>query len=120
MSDVIWTPPDKPKPLTVHSLYYEVMKFCGCGNPQSVLEQLRDVLEWTDGGYDREWKEQDDGFRRLIGDNETTILMYKYWLCMHNWTEHGGNITYSWLTPEGDEVLALLKEKGCDPDEETP
>lgn len=50
------------------------------------------------------------------GDERWVIFAAK--VCdSHGWLEHGSNVSFSWLTPEGERVLAFLKEHGVDTDE---
>jgi hypothetical protein len=93
---------------------------CGCGEPECVLEKLRDLLKY----YSMEWedrKRQRELLSNLIGSDEygcpqtTDGWMWVYLLCRLDLTEHGGNVIGSWLTGKGEQILAALEEHGCDP-----
>jgi hypothetical protein len=109
----------------IYDLYYKMFGFCGCGDPESQIVLLHDVLmaisdKWNVTISDTvKAKEKQDKIRALLpgalGDH------YLYWLTHLDILEHGGSIGGSWLTKKGEEILLLLKTAphgNLDPDAE--
>ena len=59
------------------------------------------------------WAKRTTELEALLGDGMLG-LSYLYVLDSHGLTEHGGSIGGSWLTTEGEAVLALLKSRDLD------
>ena len=96
-------------PYTLPQLRVFLQKyFCGCGQPESAVERLRDLLRWhhrENGGYKgREAAVNDAGFEMLL----------LYFLDHMGLTEHGGSVGGAWLTAEGEGVLGALERLGED------
>ena len=114
-------------PNEVQNFYYKTLKWCGCGNPENALAFMRDVMEvmrkrseenmaespFVSHG-DSNWMKRTRELDAMLGDGALG-LSYLYVLDAHGLTEHGGSIGGSWLTHEGERVLALLKS--CDIDD---
>lgn len=98
---------------------FDGLGFCGCGDPEGALDLLRSVLaaiqkrsdnndcdDHTMDDYRRDSAEIDN----LIGMNDRRALAftYLYWLDELGLTEHGSNITGSWLTDKGRDILVGL------------
>lgn len=94
--------------------------FCGCGNPDTAYEALRDTLACFDAGdiSDGDWKarcERVDAWFKERGEGYSYLLLY--FIDAAGLLEHGGSVGGSWLTEEGKNVLAVLRDWGTDPDE---
>lgn len=88
---------------------------CGCGEPETALLLARDILglfeRTTQKGDLDAWRRANEEVdRRLCHDTEPG-LYYSYlnWLDGLGVIEHGGGIGGSWLTPEGERILAVLR-----------
>lgn len=113
-------------PNEVQRFYYETLKWCACGNPDEALGFMRDVLatmkarsDENIGPFDEPyaesaWAKRTAELDAALGDGMLG-LSYLYMLDSHGLTEHGGSVGGSWLTGEGERVLALLQ--GADLDE---
>lgn len=110
-------------PNEVQRFYYDTLKWCGCGNPEDALTFMRDVLEimhlrseenMTEAIFDRQgdapWTKRTQELDALLGGGALG-LSYLYVLDSFGLTEHGGSIGGSWLTPEGERILTLLKSR---------
>ncbi len=102
------------------AFYFGVLNFCVCGVPEEVLEHLRDVLRILDARSresraqnprpkyeDSAWAKRTEELDKLLGDGMLYWLTL-YWLDSLDLTEHGSTVSGSWLTPEGESVLAML------------
>lgn len=107
-----------------------IFKFCGCGNPKSSMEYIRDILALieaidlnSNGAFDEAWKlrwKNLEGFFKSRGEQYT---MY-YLLDKLELTEHGSSVP-GWLTDKGKEVLhdlniILEKSMPVDPINRSP
>lgn len=97
-----------------HSLILSgMLGFCGCGRPTDAAQHIRDVLshvadrkgiDFNDKAAYPKWEAQG----RKIGSDGALYFAY-YFLDDKGFLEHGGSVP-GWLTPKGEELLALLKE----------
>jgi hypothetical protein len=95
---------------------------CGCGRSEEFWQVVKDVLTACDGHPcdDEEYrKKQEQRFEEMFGDIWTGNS-YK-WFALYvigsdelDLMEHGGNISGSWLTRDGELALAFLIEWGID------
>lgn len=85
----------------VHHVFFDDLKICGCGVPESTGILVRDILSalppWEHEGKLKELLPTDGLFYLVLGILTNARLI-----------EHGSNICGSWLTPRGEEVLAAL------------
>lgn len=88
----------------IHQFYFDTLKFCGCGNPEDVLDFLRQTLSAI-----RDRSSSRDRENTLLPLDSPLALTYRYWLDAQGWTEHGGSVYGAWLTKEGKEVLVMLE-----------
>ncbi len=90
----------------LHHLFFDELKICGCGVPESVGMLIRDILAalppWE---YEGELKKllPTDGLCYLVLGILTDAELI----------EHGGNIIGSWLTPRGEDVLESLRNESA-------
>ena len=111
----------------VQRFYFEELKWCGCGNPADALAFMRDALEalWnkseagqaaTHGeiinGTNPAYEAASAREKELLPLDCPLALSYRYMLCAHDLTEHGGSVYGSWLTDKGNAVLAMLSSAG--------
>jgi len=75
----------------------KILDFCGCGNPDSALEYVRDVMQNIKG--------KDFDSRKYDGKE------YFVWYYLDNkeLTDHGSSVP-GWLTEKGEEFLEDLNE----------
>ena len=92
--------------------YYMKINFCGCGQPWKAMQLLYLILKLKN-------KERWDYIEVLLRmkENPGVYYTYLYWLESLNLSEHGGNVSYGWLTAEGIELMEALKKYGYDPDQ---
>ena len=112
-------------PNEVQRFYYETLKWCGCGNPDEALGFMRDLMalmkarsDENTGGFDEPyaesaWAKRTAEIDAMLGDGMLG-LSYLYMLDSHDLTEHGGSVGGSWLTQEGERVLAMLQSVDLD------
>ena len=90
-----------------------ILGFCGCGMPEDNLLYVLRGLELIDekrpdvGG--NAWYV---GHRARLTEHFKTSgaeYFFFYWCDKQGFTEHGGSVP-GWLTPDGDTLLALLRE----------
>ncbi|HEX2551124.1 MAG TPA: hypothetical protein VHK64_05985 [Nocardioidaceae bacterium] len=88
-----------PPPITpvryVHWWWYEQVNFCGCGNPEDVLQTVKDALQLTHHG------------RSLPTTSPWDMLAYQ--LDAWELTEHGTTLAGAWLTDDGRRLLDALE-----------
>lgn len=107
----------------LHDFYFDELEWCGCGDPEGVLQFMAKVLDLakcrfeaarneppfhTGGDYDR----LSDEFFQLVGEDtpfREMGLSYLYVLGAHELTEHGSNIRGSWITEKGERVLEAIQ-----------
>lgn len=95
--------------------YYEVLNWCGCGNPELaqevVLRYLKIQNDWHKSKEDSE--KLSAKYKRIFGvysiyDNPL-LLTLAYSLDAAGLTEHGSSIGSAWLTDDGEKFLYLLE-----------
>lgn len=90
----------------IQSGYFD---FCGCLAPEEnlvyIMKGLQHISERLDKNIDsKKWMETGN---ELFG-NENAKHFFYYWADKNNLTEHGFTLP-GWLTPEGIQLLELLK-----------
>lgn len=103
--------------------YYEKLKWCGCGSPDTVKKVIRDflwILNITSNAWnlnkknrDELYKLRDEAFEDRFGvksvyDDEL-LLCLAYTLDAAEFTEHGSGIGGAWIDEEGKMFLWLLE-----------
>lgn len=84
----------------------EVMQmcdFCVCGNPEMVVEHLRQYLMLVKMSHD---ERVPDEYR--LNTIDDFYLPYMYTADKAGLTEHGGSVCGAWLTAKGKELLTRL------------
>lgn len=84
-------------------LQTEIFRFCGCGDPDSAMLFVRDMLKLL---------EERKGWSEEIKKELPTDGVYYFVLYMlddKGLTEHGSSVGGSWLTDKGKEVLADIE-----------
>ena len=89
-----------------------LLGMCCCGNPEANLQYVLGGLELlVDFGY-----HNDELVLAHFGAQEAANFFW-YWVTEKDFAEHGGSVP-GWLTPEGWELLELLREWETSPEEE--
>ena len=90
--------------------------FCGCGDPESVYNLVRDLLalfeeKWSDKAKqnDAHWREVSQQITDRIGGGEGVYYAVLYFTDRAGLIEHGGSIGGSWLTAKGKHYLGLMR-----------
>lgn len=81
---------------------------CGCGDPESALGLILNVLTAA---------EENKDLLKAIGGDTPANWLALYAIDHAKLIEHGGSIHYSWLTGKGLAALAYLREHGVEYDE---
>lgn len=92
----------------------EQLGFCGCGAPDEALKYVQGGLQLLSDLKELVWtkkidyKERDTRLRAFFG---SVGAEYFFWYRLDDLglTEHGGQVP-GWLTEEGEDMLADLKE----------
>ena len=96
--------------------YYKKLNWCGCGDPETVKQVIRDYLQIL---YEYEEDKSDDRYENLcnrfqdrfgcknVYGNEL-LLCLAYTLAAADFTEHGSSIGGAWISEEGKMFLWLL------------
>jgi hypothetical protein len=104
---------------TIYDFYFRNMQFCGCGNPESALISIRDVLrimkDRSEAAGDNHgifgnsaWDTQQKRLKERFHCGEF-LLFLMYSLDAWGLTEHGGSVYGAWLEPEGERLLEMLE-----------
>jgi hypothetical protein len=107
----------------IRELYNEALQWCHCGDPEAALELMRDVLQLISdknpGSFDEIYRELEE--KLGLKEHRGLYWSYFYTLDAAGLLEHGGNVSGSWLTPFGEEILLALQSCNLDTvlDEET-
>jgi hypothetical protein len=92
------------------------LMFCGCGDPDSAWETVREYLEcyekWGIACHDGTCIDIAASYQPKLETGADWIVAYV--LDHAGLTEHGSNVRGAWLTEGGDEALAFLKAWGDD------
>lgn len=87
--------------------------FCGCGNPDIVLEFVKEALVRIKKRSDLDdWGWEGDDVRKHFrnGDDDLFFWMAWYFIDRSGLIEHGSSVSCSWLTDKGESFLEFLKE----------
>ena len=77
-------------------LQQEILGFCGCGNPDKVMEYVGDFLSNLNNQV---WADYDN----------MPYMFLIYWADNKGYTEHGTSARCSWLTEKGKELLGDIE-----------
>jgi hypothetical protein len=91
-----------------YNLYFGKWNFCGCGDPEGMVEYIRDVLAAFKERVDTGWKV--NRVNEVLACDNGPYWFVLYWLDSQGFTEHGSSASGSWLTKEGEELLAYLQQ----------
>ena len=87
---------------------------CGCGDPESVYELVRDILALAPLYEQAEGERSNSAkVREMIGTGGAFYLIL-YTLDRAGLLEHGSSVSGSWLTLKGTHYLALMRRFGWD------
>lgn len=108
--------------MKIKDFYCNELNWCSCGNPESVLEYMRDVLSAIhkrsriNHGCENTWIEDTESIKLilLLKQKEELGLSYMYMLDAIGLLEHGSSIYGSWLSPKGKKVLEMLRTQLAD------
>lgn len=78
--------------------YYEKLRWCGCGDPDSAKEVVKEYLQAVKA--------------RRVDVNNDLVLCLAYTMDAAGLTDHGSSICGAWLTDEGEMFLWLLEQNG--------
>jgi hypothetical protein len=115
--------------LSEYELLLYDLDICNCGNPKETVEWIRDgllffaekcpnyqtpaVVHWvskTAYEWSREWY-QDKHDRQLKHfGNDASYQFFANWANTQGYAEHGSNITASWITGAGEELLERIEK----------
>jgi hypothetical protein len=95
---------------------------CGCGRPDHFWEVVRDTLDACDAGdlSDQAWKQRSEKFQALFGPYDQEVDQFKDFALYvvgsdyAELMEHGSSVGGSWLTDDGREALAFLRQWGTE------
>lgn len=97
---------------------YMMLGLCGCGNPDSTIEAIRDYLNAVNhhsvNTNSQKWKESEDMLEKSFGVRYVTanpLLQYMaYDLDDKGLTDHGSNIDGAWIEDKGRVCLYLFNK----------
>lgn len=84
-------------------LQTQILGFCGCGDPDSAMIFVRDILRLL---KERKWL--DDEMKQKL-PNDGIYYFVLYVLDSMKLTEHGSSVGCSWLTNKGEKVLENIE-----------
>jgi hypothetical protein len=100
--------------------YFEKLKWCGCGDPEIALIEIKDYLniiykyEIDNNDHNISYFNHQEDVRKRFGVNSIydnpLLLCLAYSLDAAGFTEHGSSIGHPWMTEEGLMFLKLLNE----------
>lgn len=90
--------------------WFEELKFCGCGNPDGAREYIAKILRAIKDRSDSDWA-TDSVAAAIKGDAESAMWLILYVFDAMGLLEHGGNVSGSWLTDKGKQLLAELDKE---------
>jgi hypothetical protein len=101
----------------IRSFYFDELNWCACGAPEEALDLLQKVLatfherEISEDEAGPKWKRFHEIIESLLGKplHGGLFWSYLYTLDAAGLLEHGSNVSGSWLTPKGRDILAALE-----------
>lgn len=106
--------------------YYELLGWCGCGDPKEAFGAVRDYLSLVNYRDEHKTEENQNYTRKDYDDacayckekfgsdsvyDNPLLLCLAYTMDDKELTEHGSSIGGAWLTGIGEMLLALLRTK---------
>lgn len=88
------------------AMYYDQIKLCGCGNPESVHKFLINCMAATKDDFG-ELLDHGKIVKLIKLDPETVAQFVLHFLDDRGLTEHGSSVFGSWLTARGKQVLEI-------------
>jgi len=83
--------------------------WCGCGDPDSVLDLVRRYLETTAWAWE-DWGARHQERNAHAQMDQDAWMLLEYVCDAAGWTEHGGSVGGAWLTEEGRHALSILQQ----------
>jgi len=77
-------------------LQIKIIGLCSCGNPDEIMEYVKEMLEKLDS---KNWGKYED----------KPYMFFVYWANDKGFAEHGSTVRCSWLTEKGKELLRDIK-----------
>jgi hypothetical protein len=105
------------------ALWDDDFGWCYCGQPGTVMETIRDVLRQRADYWEKvrasSWPPPADLEPTPQGVYASSGLEWvlEYAMDKAELTEHGGNVSGSWLTEKGESVLAALERLDLEEDD---
>lgn len=96
--------PDFTKPVDILAFFYNEFGACGCSEVDTMIDVIRDLLEWLDSDIDTRPK-----YNTLFNGNVGVYYLLAGKLEYLEFSGHGFSIRVAWLTEEGQEFLSALK-----------
>ena len=97
--------PDFTKPVDILAFFYNEFCACGCSEVDTMIDVIRDLLEWLDSDISTRLK-----YDTLFNGNVGVYYLLTGKLDHLKFTEHGFSIRVAWLTEEGQEFLNALRK----------
>ena len=117
-----WTQEKVPDPFCPHCdddlehLFQLIrdLRFCGCGDPESVYGLVRDLLslfeeKWLKREDENHWREVSQKITDRIGGGDGVYYAVLYLIDGADLLDHGTSIRSSWLTAKGKHYLSLMR-----------
>ena len=79
--------------------YYEILSFCGCGNPQMILNGV--ILPLLEAFNDGAYENFNMGYGKNTGMSEALVEFFLHYLDKLGLTNHGSSVWGSWLESKG-------------------
>lgn len=86
--------------------------WCGCGDPASAYESLREVMAWWQprGEEPAPYCLSLENLKKFEAKHDKGVtMMILYFMDGSGITEHGGSVYGSWLTPLGERLKEYLE-----------
>lgn len=99
----------------LEQFYYGELQWCGCGDSETALRFLGEVLAAVEARYPEGVDNPDPEIYRkpleLVGMEEKPGMAYGYLYTLdsHGLIEHGSSIRSSWITEKGRSVLRAIE-----------
>lgn len=91
----------------LYLVFYGDLGLCGCGNPETALTLIRDLLRLAPFHQDGHWQQ----VHALIGSDGAHHIVLSA-LDNADLIEHGGSIGGSWATDKGQWMLWAIEQAG--------
>lgn len=110
---------DVPTLEEVYNFFYNKGFTCGCGEPEKVVEFVRDMLRALKMSTSTPGNDLDSNFDKGIALMSQLVMLETHpgigWMLMSliehaGLSEHGTNVRCSWLTDQGLKMLEALEQ----------